>query len=82
MKTRFHAPFFRHGPARDSWTMTVCHHLDHAIAPLGTVSLVLGLAAAALGLSALSNYLMATGLLFHLTVWFARWLESVRRPGG
>lgn len=76
-----HVRFSRQTVATDRWTASVCHHLDHAIAPLGTISLVLGLAALALGIGDLSNYLMATGLLFHLTIWFASWLVSVRRLG-
>jgi hypothetical protein len=39
---------------------------------------VLGLAAAVLQCSRKVNYLLATGLLFHLTIWFADWLGTAR----
>jgi hypothetical protein len=65
--------------ARDSWAAAFCHQLDRAISPVGTASLILGLIAAAAEISVAANYLMATGLLFHLTVWFAGWLASVTR---
>lgn len=64
---------------RDAWAVTFCHQLDRAISPLGTASLVLGLVAAVLDMDGVANYLMAAGVLFHLTVWFGAWLESVTR---
>jgi hypothetical protein len=79
MKARLHIRFHTNEPPRDTWAVMFCHQLDRAVSPLGTGSLVLGLVAAALDMNRAANYLMAAGLLFHLTVWFAAWLESVTR---
>lgn len=57
----------------------VCHFLHHVIAPLGTASLILGLIAAAVGVGRLADYMFATGLLFHLVVWFDIWRKSALR---
>jgi hypothetical protein len=79
MKLRLHARRSFQYQSRDRWAAAFCHHLDRAVSPIGTASLILGLFAAALDISSAANYLMATGLLFHLAVWFAGWLESVTR---
>lgn len=57
----------------------LCDQLDRAILPIGTVCVLLGLLADALGLSNAANYLIAGGLLFHMVVWFSGWLEKNTR---
>jgi hypothetical protein len=78
MKARRHLRFQTNNAALENWIASICHQFDHAIAPLATAFLVLGLVAAFLQITRGANYLMATGLLFHIIIWFAGWLRSVK----
>jgi hypothetical protein len=78
MKARPHIRFHPNNAAFEGWIASICHRFDDAIAPLATAFLVLGLIAAFLQITRPADYLMATGLLFHLTIWFAGWLRSAK----
>lgn len=74
MKLRLHARL-RKSQSRKGWITAACEMLDRAIAPVGTVCVLLGLVAAVLQLTTAASYLIAAGLLFRLVVWFAKWRE-------
>lgn len=75
MKLRLPARSFQYQPT-ESWAKRICWRLEHAIGPIGTVCLGLGVLAVFLRLTEAASYLVATGLLFHLVVWFSGWLGT------
>lgn len=79
MKVRPHTSTLHHFHSAEARVAAICHFLHHVIAPIGTASLVLGLIAAAAGIGRVADYLFATGLLFHLVVWFDIWRKSAIR---
>jgi len=52
---------------------SVCAWLDRSIAPLGTLSLVLGVGAGLLRGGPVADYLVAAGILFRLVSWLSDW---------
>jgi hypothetical protein len=48
---------------------------DH-MAPFGTFFVIVGLIAVLLGQDESANYLVAAGLLLHLTGWFEKWWKQ------
>jgi uncharacterized membrane protein YqjE len=79
MKIRLPIAAIQHREHPSTLVAAMCQHLDHAMVPLATASLVLGVIAVFLQTSRTANYLMATGLLLHLAVWFADWWQAARQ---
>jgi mannose/fructose/N-acetylgalactosamine-specific phosphotransferase system component IID len=69
---------FQHSHDSAALVAALCQHLDHIMPPVATACLTLGVVAVILQTSRMADYLMATGLLLHLGVWFADWLKAVR----
>lgn len=79
MKVQSHPPCAGAGENFERWLLRMYEYIDHAIPPLATAFLVGGLVTTALHIERTSHYMLACGLLLHLTVWFAKWLFTCRR---
>jgi hypothetical protein len=72
LRTNLH----KRGPSLHGSVSVFCSILDRAIAPVGTLSLVLGVVASISGIKALADHLIATGVLFHLIPHLTDWLST------
>lgn len=79
MKARSHHFAAHPSEGASALVSAVCRGLNRAIAPVGTVFLIVGIIAVATGLLRMADYAFAAGLLLHLVAWFDNWWKPARK---
>jgi hypothetical protein len=80
MKNKFQIRTLQYHAAGNARGNASNRHLSDLIRPIGTAGVVIGALAAVLHQDEIANYLVATGLLFHLTIWFESWWSTANTP--